>query len=116
MESHRNDNKDDFIQNIIYEEPEILIDESMIIEVEDGLEAWQWDFKLLNEKLGNDVWGARIETDIQVHDEEFVRMFVSNNTSKEKVIELTNGIFAGRKIFFTILLQDNQDIFLANEV
>lgn len=116
MESHKNVDKSDFIQNVIYEEPEIPIDDSMIIEVEDGLEPWQWDFKLLNDKLGNDVWGCRLETDIQVHDEEFVRIFVNSNTYKEKITEMTGGVLAGRKIYFTILLQENQDIFLANEV
>lgn len=81
------------------------------------MENWQWKFQQLNEKLGNDAWGARIE-ELETEDgktNEFMRIFVQNEKIQETVIRETNGMLDKYKIVFTVLKQEDEYKFLEEE-
>jgi len=101
-------------ENSSEQQEEITID---ILVEEPQAPDWHLAFKELNEKLGNDVWGARVEQ-ADVEDDrnlEFIRIFITNAKFERSVLKETSGILAGRKILFTILEQEKVQKFLEQE-
>ena len=71
----------------------------------DKLEDWQKVFYDLNTKLGNDVWGARLEgTDEKW---ESLRIFISHQKYIKQILEETNGEIADLPLVFTIFSQES---------
>lgn len=69
------------------------------------LEFWEKTFYDLNKKLGNDIWGARIEGDGTRN--ERMRVFINKEEFREAVLKETNGYLAGYPLVFTVLNQDD---------
>jgi hypothetical protein len=69
------------------------------------LEDWEKAFYGLNMKLGNDVWGARIEGD--GFKGKRIRVFVNHYNLKEKVDKATGGNIAGYPIIIEEYSQED---------
>lgn len=65
----------------------------------DDLTSWEQAFVELNEKLGNEVWGVRQESDGSGKFR--LRIFINHDSHKQKVLEETNGILDGHSLVFT---------------
>lgn len=84
---------------------------------EPQLPDWQIQFQKLNEKLGNEVWGARVEETSEDDERklEIVRIFLESSKLEKKVLVETGGVLSGRKIVFTVLQQEKVENFLKLE-
>lgn len=68
------------------------------------LEIWQKAFYDLNMKLGNDVWGARLEDGPDGN--MLMKIFINDAALKETVLAETNGRLAGHEIVFEVYSQE----------
>jgi len=81
------------------------------------MENWQWVFQQLNQKLGKEVWGARVE-EIETEDGaslERMRVFVENENFQNAVLMETSGTLDKYKLVFTVLRQEDECKFLDEE-
>lgn len=70
----------------------------------EDLEQWEQAFYDLNMKLGNEVWGARLEGDGATGSR--MRVFINSAEWEEKVLQETNGVLAGHPLVFTVYSQE----------
>ncbi len=70
----------------------------------DELKAWEKAFYDLNKKIGNDVWGARLEADGSGKFR--MRVFISHESFKAEVLKETGGSICDHPLVFTVYEQD----------
>jgi hypothetical protein len=68
------------------------------------LEDWEKAFYDLNEKLGNDVWGAKLEDDGEGN--ACMRVYVNKKECIKLVSQETNDEIAGYDVVFTVFSQE----------
>jgi len=72
---------------------------------DEQLESWQQLFYDLNMKLGNDVWGARLEGD--GHGGQRMRVFVNSQSMIDKVSAETNDVLGKHKLVYEVYQQEH---------
>lgn len=71
----------------------------------ENLEDWQKLFYNLNNRVGNDAWGARIEAS-GTPGKERMRIFINNDKIIDSILEITNGVLGSFELVFTKLDQE----------
>jgi len=66
----------------------------------DDLTSWEKAFVSLNEKLGNNVWGIRQESDGSSGFR--LRIYINDESLEDEVLKETNGILDGYSLVFTV--------------
>jgi len=72
----------------------------------EDLEQWEQAFTDLNKKVGNEVWGARLEGSGQ-GGKFRLRIFINNMEVKAQVLKETNGVLGGHPLVFTLYTQES---------
>jgi len=74
------------------------------------MEYWQKAFTELNEKLGNDVWGAFLELDDENEEIWNMVIYVNDRSWIDPVIKETKGILAGHTVKVRIFTQEQHNL------